>query len=86
LTRAVDFFNDNLNRLGGVALAADDPEKYNLYEGLRNLADGMWRQAEECFEENVRLSGGVLVNPEKFNLYGGLAELARELERRSRRP
>ncbi len=35
-------FNENINLLGGeVTLAHDDPEKFNLYTGLLNLARGL---------------------------------------------
>jgi hypothetical protein len=46
-TAAVQF-DENITLLGGQeALAANDPEKFNLYAGLLNLARGLQRLEAE---------------------------------------
>lgn len=45
---AAEQFGENITLLGGeVALAANDPEKFNLYAGLLNLARGLQRLEAE---------------------------------------
>jgi hypothetical protein len=48
-------FDENITLLGGEAvLAAADPEKFNLYAGLLNIARGL--QALEEQVEHLRLA------------------------------
>jgi hypothetical protein len=48
-------FDENITLLGGeAALAAADPEKYNLYAGLLNMARGL--EALETEVQNLRLA------------------------------
>jgi hypothetical protein len=51
---AAQQFDENITLLGGeVALAANDPEKFNLYAGLLNLARGRLEAEVEAIRQQV---------------------------------
>ena len=49
-------FQDNLARIGGDAAAMTEPEKYNLYAGLMNLAAGLQQLRIEVQDLRTRLA------------------------------
>ena len=55
--KAAQQFAENINLLGGEAmLPTTNPEKYNLYEGLMNLARGLEQLQAEVSLMHKRVS------------------------------